>query len=168
MANSLAPYLNCIRKTLEASLCLRNFASQKIERHNKPEVEAQMDKELLLNPLVISRNESERTLIEASINSVRVSIRIKQIDELDQVLTDRFSRFLMQRAEDFGILRRQPVKGYDISFLITHEHMDEMWKNKLIDFIIHFMEEIDKEISAMKLAVNSRARIVASEFLKQF
>jgi hypothetical protein len=40
MANTLAPYLNCIRKTLEATLCLRNFASQKIERHNKPEVEA--------------------------------------------------------------------------------------------------------------------------------
>jgi hypothetical protein len=31
-ANTLAPYLNCIRKTLDASLCLRNFASQKIER----------------------------------------------------------------------------------------------------------------------------------------
>ena len=29
------------------------------------------------------------------------------------------------------------------------------------------MEEIDKEISEMKLAVNSRARISAEEFLKQ-
>ncbi len=59
-------------------------------------------------------------------------------------------------------------QGYDISFLITNEHMDEMWKHKLIDFIIHFMEEIDKEISAMKLSVNARARVVATEFLKQF
>ena len=29
-------------------------------------------------------------------------------------------------------------------------------------------EEIDKEISAMKLSVNSRARVVATEFLQQF
>jgi actin related protein 2/3 complex subunit 4 len=30
------------------------------------------------------------------------------------------------------------------------------------------MEEIDKEISEMKLCVNSRARICAEEFLKRF
>lgn len=66
-----------------------------------------------------------------------------------------------------------------------------MWKHKLIDFIIQvsgteppllsitltnharlliaqFMEDIDKEISAMKIAINGRARMVATEFLKQF
>lgn len=32
--------------------------------------------------------------------------------------------------------------------------------------MINFMEEIDKEISEMKLSVNARARIVAEEFLK--
>ena len=30
------------------------------------------------------------------------------------------------------------------------------------------MEEIDKEISEMKLAINSRARVCAGEFLKRF
>lgn len=43
-----------------------------------------------------------------------------------------------------------------------------MWKHKLIDFIIQFMEDIDKEISGMKIAVNARARIVASEFMRKF
>lgn len=57
-------------------------------------------------------------------------------------------------------------KGYDISFLITNFHTEQMYKHKLVDFIIHFMEEIDKEISEMKLSVNARARIVAEEFLK--
>ncbi len=52
--------------------------------------------------------------------------------------------------------------------MVTHTQMDEMWKHKLIDFIIHFMEEIDKEISSMKLSVNARARVVATEYLKQF
>ena len=69
-----------------------------------------MDKELLLNPIVISRNGQERTMIEASVNSVRISIAIKQADEMEIVLADRFTRFLMQRAEDFVILRRKPVE----------------------------------------------------------
>lgn len=43
-----------------------------------------------------------------------------------------------------------------------------MWRHKLVDFIIHFMEEVDKEISGMKIAINARARIVASEFMKKF
>jgi len=42
-----------------------------------------------------------------------------------------------------------------------------MYKHKLVDFVIHFMEGIDKEISEMKLAVNARARICAEEFLKR-
>lgn len=32
-------YLACIRSTLDAALCVRNFASEEVERHNKPEVE---------------------------------------------------------------------------------------------------------------------------------
>ncbi|KAG9353220.1 hypothetical protein JZ751_017796, partial [Albula glossodonta] len=75
-------------------------------------------------------------------------------------------RFMMMRAENFFILRRKPVEGYDISFLITNFHTEQMYKHKLVDFVIHFMEEIDKEISEMKLSVNARARIVAEEFLK--
>ena len=43
-----------------------------------------------------------------------------------------------------------------------------MFKHKLVDFIIHFMEEIDKEINDMKIALNSRARLSAEEFLKRF
>lgn len=60
------------------------------------------------------------------------------------------------------------LQGYDISFLITHTHTEKMWKHKLIDFIIQFMEDIDKEISGMKIALNARSRVIASEFLKQF
>lgn len=38
-------------------------------------------KELLLQPVVISRNDKEKVLIEGSINSVRVSIAVKQVSE---------------------------------------------------------------------------------------
>jgi actin related protein 2/3 complex, subunit 4 len=40
-----------------------------------------------------------------------------------------------------------------------------MLKHKLVDFIIQFMEEVDKEISEMKLFLNARARFVAESFL---
>ena len=36
-------------------------------------------RELLLTPVVISRNEKERVLIEGSVNSLRISIAIKQV-----------------------------------------------------------------------------------------
>ena len=110
---------------------------------------------MLLNPLIISRNENERVLIEPSINSIRLSIKIKQADEIERILCHKFTRFMMQRAENFVVLRRKPVKvgiqpslgvlrfidprvaqGYDISFLITNNHTDTMLKHKIVDFII--------------------------------
>ena len=126
------------------------------------------DPEVLLTPVVISRNANEKVLIEPSINSVRVSVAIKQADEIEKILCKKFMRFLMMRAESFFVLRRKPVPGYDISFLITNFHTEQMFKHKLVDFVIQFMEDIDKEISEMKLTVNARARISAETFLRQF
>ncbi|KAI9887454.1 MAG: Arp complex subunit [Watsoniomyces obsoletus] len=153
MSQSLRPYLLCVRSSLTAALSLATFASQISERHNVPEIEAKTSPEVVLNPLTVARNENERVLIEPSINSVRISIKIKQADEIEHILVHKFTRFLTQRAEAFFILRRKPVKGYDISFLITDVHTAEMLKHKLVDFIIQFMEEVDKEISEMKLFV---------------
>lgn len=168
MSATLKPYLNAVRATLEAAMCMDNFSSQVVERHVKPEVEVQSSKELLLAPVCVARNEKERVLIEGSVNSVRVSIGVKQADEIEKILCHKFMRFMMLRAENFFVLRRKPVKGYDISFLITNIHTEQMYKKKLVDFIIQFMEEIDKEISEMKLSLNARARISAEEFLKNF
>ena len=52
----------------------------------------------------------------------------------------RFTGFMMRRAENFVILRRKKIEGYDISFLITNFHTEEMLRHKLVDFVIHFME----------------------------
>ena len=92
---------------MTAATCLRNFPSQNVERHNKPEVEVRGSKELLLNPVIVARTENERCLIEPSVNSVRVSIKIKQQDEIEEILCHKFTRFLMQRAEQFIIMRRK-------------------------------------------------------------
>jgi actin related protein 2/3 complex subunit 4 len=68
-----------------------------------------MSKELLLNPIVICRNESEKVMIESSVNSVRVSILIKQADDIEKILAKKFTSFLMQRAEHFIIMRRKAM-----------------------------------------------------------
>ncbi|KAJ3239737.1 Arp complex subunit [Chytriomyces hyalinus] len=167
-SNTLRPYLTAVRATLTAAMCLENFSSQIVERHNKPEIEAQTTKEALLTPVQISRNENEKVLIEPSVNSLRISIKIKQADDLERILCHTFTRFLMMRAENFVVLRRKAISGYDISFLITNFHTEQMYKHKLVDFIIQFMEEVDKEISEMKLSINARARIVAESYLQQF
>ena len=90
-------------------------------------VDYRSSKELVLTPLVVSRNEKEKVMIEGSINSVRVSIAIKQVyveyylncsfnvlllqaDEIEKILCKKFMRFMMQRAEHFFILRRKPVE----------------------------------------------------------
>ena len=116
-SQSLRPYLQCVRSSLTAALALSNFASQASERHNVPEIEAGTSPELLLNPLTVARNENEKVFIEPSVNSVRVSIRIKQADEIENILVHKFTRFLTQRAESFFILRRKPVKVFTISYL---------------------------------------------------
>lgn len=90
--------------------------------------------------MLITRSEREATLIEPSINSTRVSIKIKAVDELERALVRRFSAFLQQRAEAFIILRRVPIDGYDLSFLITHAHTELLDKTRLVDFVIGFME----------------------------
>lgn len=150
------------------NLKAHNFLRQVVERHNKPEVEVRTSIEVLLNSLTISRNESEKVLIETSINSIRLSICIKQADEIERILCKQFTRFMTMRAEGFIILRRKAIPGYDISFLITNFHSETMLKHKLVDFIIQFMEDVDKEISEMKLSLNARARIVAESYLTTF
>ncbi|XP_047948786.1 actin-related protein 2/3 complex subunit 4-like [Salvia hispanica] len=156
MANSLRLYLTCIRNTLDAALCLQNFPCQEVERHNKPEVELKTSPELLLNPILICRNEAEKCLIETSINSLRISLKVN---------SGKLHEFI---RNVYAICSWPGADGYDISFLITNYHCEDMQKQKLIEFIVQFMEDIDKEISELKLSVNTRGRLVATEFLKQF
>eukprot|EP00930_Biecheleria_cincta_P003190 TRINITY_DN104121_c0_g1_i1.p1 TRINITY_DN104121_c0_g1~~TRINITY_DN104121_c0_g1_i1.p1 ORF type:complete len:176 (-),score=31.01 TRINITY_DN104121_c0_g1_i1:32-559(-) len=165
---SLGPYLEVIRNTLNAALCLQNYPSQVVERQNRPEIEFQDTPAVVLKPLVIARDEKERCLIEPSVNSVRISIKVKQSDDTEKMLCRKYARFFTQRAENFVILRRKPVNGYDISFLITNTHLQELIKERVVDFIIEFIEDIDREIKDMKIALNTRLRAAADAYMSQF
>ena len=63
-------------------------------------------KELLLQPVIISRNDKEKVLIEGSINSVRVSIAVKQVSETtySNVFNLSFGAVDMRDLGDFHAL----------------------------------------------------------------
>ena len=63
-------------------------------------------------------------------------------------------------------MRRIPAdpEKYDFAFLITEDHLMKYKKEELINFILEFMQGIDKEISEMKLAIINQSRIAASYF----
>lgn len=168
VATAYIPYYNAIKRTLHAAVCLTNFPSRNVERHNKPEVEVGTNEELLLNPILICRSEQERTLISTSINSICISICFQKSDGLAELIAKRFVEFLAQRADRFHILRKKPMPGYDISFLITDDEAGTMHKSKMIDFVVQFISDIDSDISLMKLAVNNRARRTALEYFQSF
>ena len=58
----------------------------------------------------LTRSINEEVLIEQSINSVRISIKIKKMDDIDRLLCHKFAAFLTQRAEKFMIMRRKPIQ----------------------------------------------------------
>lgn len=80
-----------------------------------------------LKPIIIARTASESVKIEASINSVRLSIALKKSDYMEKLLTHKFTRFLMQRAEHFLILRRRPLPVRE-----RRQHQLVLWLNAML------------------------------------
>lgn len=109
---------------LARNLCLRDFPCQEVERHSKPEIESGRCPELLLPPVTVHCTASEeQCLIEPSINATRVSFMFNWGEEspegLDKIMAESFFRFLGVKADQLPLLRRAPVHGYNVSFLIT-------------------------------------------------
>lgn len=96
--SSLRPYLTNLRQVLDKALCIQSFPCQNIERHNKPEIETRDNPELILPVVTVSRGASgeECCLVEPSINSVRISLRVGKSDALELELLKMYMRFLMQ------------------------------------------------------------------------
>lgn len=166
-ADARKAFLADVRGALDAALCLRAFPSQTVERQNRVEVEERTSKELLLPPVALARGAAggEAVLVEPAVNSCRVSVRLRAGDDTERLLGGQLARFLGQRADALPVLRRKPVEGFDVSFLITHAHTTRLVKARLVDFLVAFVEDAGREVSAMKLALNARARTVARELV---
>lgn len=63
--------------------------------------------------------------IEPSVNSIRVSIKVKQADEIERMLCHKFMRFMMQRAENFVVLRRKPIKVRSLRWVLLDHNADD-------------------------------------------
>ena len=74
----------------------------------------------------------------------------------------------MNRSDKLNIFRRKPKQDYDISMLITNFHLENYKKEALIDYIIDFIQDLEKELNDMKLIVNSQCRVAASYFMENF
>ncbi|KAJ9516534.1 actin-related protein ArpC4 [Haematococcus lacustris] len=164
----LKAYAAAIGEALSRSLCLTQFPSQRVDGYYAPEVEvAHEGSELLLPKIEIRRNASESCLIEPSINSVRISLKLHAGDALEVELVRSYTRFLMQRADALRIIRRVPVPGYDVSFLITAQHLAGPGaRQQLVDWLVEFVMECDAEINGLKLDINARGRAVATSLLR--
>lgn len=92
---------------------------------------------------------------------------MKKSNPLEEILCSMYMHFLMQRAEALKIMRRVPLEGYDISFLITDAHCLLMHRKELINFICGFVKDLDAEINQMKLCVNTRGRAVAACYMRK-
>eukprot|EP00397_Hematodinium_sp_SG-2012_P058590 GEMP01074288.1.p1 GENE.GEMP01074288.1~~GEMP01074288.1.p1 ORF type:complete len:147 (+),score=28.75 GEMP01074288.1:187-627(+) len=136
------------------------------ECQERPEVEVRESKYGMLKPVVIRRDAFEKTFIEVSVNSVRISIKVRQSDDIERSLVRKYTRFLTKRAGQFEVLRRVPVEGYDLSFLITADILLTMKKCKIIDFIIDLLQKFDSDIKDLKLKLHQRLREAAGEYAK--
>lgn len=159
---SLAQYSDQLTDALYLGLCIRDFPSQEAERHNKPEVEFATCEELILPPKLVSRQPGECCYIESSINSCRVSFTFREGDALDSALTAEFFGFLGMKAETVPILRKKPVPGYHISFLVTSDLVDQLSTGRIVAFLVSFALNAPSFLRGLKCAVNKHSRKLAA------
>lgn len=161
--SDFAQYSDDIADALYRGLCIRDFPCQEAERHNKPEVEFGTSEELVLPPVLVSRSSGERCLVESSINSCRVSFCFRDGDALDNALALEYFRFLGMKAETLPVLRKKPVIGYHISFLVTADMLRQLSTGRIVAFLVDFAEETPSFLRTVKCAVNSHTRKLAAQ-----
>jgi actin related protein 2/3 complex subunit 4 len=166
MAETLKPFLSILRDTIDFALNLRNFPSQIYEKINRPQVEVKESLELVNNPVLLCKSEDDKIEIEPSINSCKINILLKKYSDLESLLTGIFSQYLMNRADKLNILRKKPKPGYDISFLVTNYHLETYKKEEIVDYIVEFVQDYSKELTDMKLLVNSQSRFISTNFME--
>lgn len=120
----------------------------------------------------VTSRKRESCLIQSTSNSVRVSFLFKaqaraRQDPLEASIVFQWMRFLMVQ-EQHPLLRKVPIEGYSVTFLITNKHLAIYGREGIEDSILGFCAKIDKECSDIKLQVNAQARYVTTEFLKAF
>lgn len=95
MSNSQQRYVQSVEQCLWRVLCLHDVPGIQPEH---PEIEFATSPELRLDTVTKERNANECCFIEPTINSARISLKIRQTDELEKWLTRKWISFLTQAA----------------------------------------------------------------------
>ncbi len=85
------------------------------------------------------------------------------MEPLEAWLRSRRLRFIHQRADHFRVLRRVPVPGHDLSFLIAAEHLQMFDRARLISYVCSSIEELSGATDLKHLAL-SRGRSLNNDF----
>ncbi|CAL5996188.1 Arp [Hexamita inflata] len=157
-------YIDSIASALQTALCLQYVPSRSAERQTRPEVELSQNQDMIYPPVMLQKSPEQKVLVESSVNSVRVSVLFKKTDQVDQYLTNKYLRFIESQADDLKIIRKTPVSGYDFSFLITYQLVEQHGKPKLVQFVCDFVENTEKEVNSLKLKVSERATAVMKQW----
>ncbi len=85
-------------------------------------------------------------------------MQLKLVDDLERWLRSKRIAFILERADHIDILRREPVPGFDMSFLVTARHLQMYNKAALIRFIVSLMTEL-ASANDLKRLISSRGRV---------
>ena len=91
---------------------------------------------------------------------------MKKYQEIDKLVVGIYSNYLMNRANQLNVLRKVAKDGFDISFLITNFTLENYKKEDIIDFIIEFIQDFTKEVTDMKMTVNSQSRFATTYLME--
>ncbi|OIR58123.1 MAG: ARP2/3 complex subunit ARPC4 [Amphiamblys sp. WSBS2006] len=109
-------------------------------------------------PASYSLPSSHRVLVESSPNSSRVSVFFQLQDTLDSFVCKRLCAAIMRNAVSIGVVRRVPISGYHLSFLITQQHTSANSPEKYCALIVSFIAHVCKTVSETKLDANASSR----------
>ena len=194
LPNNIATYHNQIRAELNRAISAMDCPSNKSKKSITPQgypiypivelIPAINTKntsndgisEMQTQTTCIKHNSKEQCWIESSPNSVRCSLTLKQqqhqannaSDFLEHTICTKYVQFFQYHAEKYHVLRRKPVNGFTISFLILNTHRERFGKEEILHMILSFLQAFDRECSQVKISINARARSIASDFFKAF
>jgi hypothetical protein len=89
-------------------------------------------------------------------------------DLLEQAILSKLLTSFHQSAERYLILRRKPIPGYSISFLIVQDHLHRLGRAPIMSNILDFVGQLDQEINMVKISLNAHLRQVAGDLFKPF
>lgn len=166
-------FRDCLAVQLASNLCLREFPCQEVERHSKPEIESASCPELLLPAVEVQLAVSgERCLIEPSINATRVSFMFNWGDEepegLDHIMAESFYRFLGAKADHLPLLRRAPVEGFNVSFLITAGLLQRYGMMNIVVSLVTFAMGTPEYLKKLKHDLEQQNQSLAKSVLRVF